>query len=61
MERSGEESVDLNGDFERDSKHVKERGRGIIAVMLGDKEKGDAEGWKEFKKGMQMRNSFTSQ
>lgn len=35
--------------------HAKEKGRGIIAMMLGEKEKADAtESWKEFKKGVEM-------
>ena len=35
--------------------HAKEKGRGIIAMMLGEKERADAtESWKEFKKGVEM-------
>jgi arrestin-related trafficking adapter 3/6 len=60
MERGGEESVNLNGlgVIEKDFKHVKEKGRGIIAMMLGEKERADSEGWKEFKKGLQHEDSF---
>ena len=57
MERAsnGEDNVILNADsHEKDSTHVKEKGRGILAMMLGEKEKSDAEDWKEFKKGLQM-------
>lgn len=60
MERGGGESENLNKDVEKDSRQLKEKGRGIIAMMLGEKEKEDAEGWKEFKKGLQMRNSFAA-
>jgi hypothetical protein len=58
MERG--DHVMLNGDHasEKDSKHVKEKGRGIIAMVLGEKDKSDAEEWKEFKKGLQMRSSY---
>ena len=58
MERSGGlgDHVIVSGDhdieLEKDSKHVKEKGRGIIAMVLGDKEKSDAEDSKEFKKGV---------
>lgn len=48
-ERDGGDHVILNGDNEKDSKHVK---RGIIAMVLGEKEKSDADDWKEFKKGL---------
>ena len=58
MERGGGDHVSLNGNNEKDSKLVKEKGRGIIAMMLGEKEKSDAEDWKEFKKGPQMRLLF---
>jgi len=34
--------LNLNGDIERDFKTCEEKGRGIMPVMLGDKEKGDA-------------------
>lgn len=54
MERGGGDHVILNGNNEKDSKPAKEKGRGIIAMMLGEKEKSDAEDWKEFKKGLQM-------
>ncbi|KAF8806558.1 hypothetical protein BYT27DRAFT_7191111 [Phlegmacium glaucopus] len=59
MERASA-PVNLNeavDGLEKDSKHLKEKGRGIFAMILGDrdkekeKEKADAEGWKEFKKG----------
>lgn len=57
--RTMERGSDLAGDdLEKDSKLVKEKGRGIIAMMMGDrdkeekeKERAAAEGWKEFKKG----------
>lgn len=55
MERGGGDHVILNGENEKECKHVKEKGRGIIAMVLGEKEKSDAEDWKEFKKGLQMR------
>lgn len=52
MERGGADHVISNGDNEKDSKHALiEKGRGIIAMVLGEKEKSDAEDWKEFKKG----------
>jgi hypothetical protein len=44
------------GDNEKDPKHAK---RGIIAMVLGEKEKSDAEDWKEFKKGLYMRFFFS--
>lgn len=49
MERGGGDHVIVNGDIEKDSKHVKEKGRGIIAMVLGES---DAEDSKEFKKGL---------
>jgi hypothetical protein len=52
MERGGGDHVILNEDIEKDTKHVKEKGRGIIAMMLGEKDKSDAEDSKEFKKGL---------
>jgi hypothetical protein len=52
MERGGGDHVILNDELEKDSKHVKEKARGIIAMVLGEKEKSDAEDWKEFKKGL---------
>jgi hypothetical protein len=58
MERGGGDHVILNGDNEKDSKHVKEKGRGIIALVLGEKEKSDADDWKEFKKGLQLSLFF---
>lgn len=51
MERSGGDHVILDGDSEKDSNHLKEKRRGIIAMVLGEKE---TEDWKEFKKGLQM-------
>lgn len=55
MERGGGDHVISNGDIEKDSKHALiEKGRGIIAMVLGEKEKSDAEDWKEFKKGLQI-------
>jgi hypothetical protein len=35
MERGGGDHVIVNEDIEKDTKHVKEKGRGIIAMMLG--------------------------
>lgn len=60
MERGGEDSVNSNGPgvIEKDPRHVKEKGRGIIAMMLGEKERTDSEGWKEFKKGLQHEDFF---
>ena len=54
MERGGGDHVIVNGGIEKDSKleHVKEKGRGIIAMVLGEKDKSDAEDSKEFKKGL---------
>ena len=55
MERAREGCVNLNGgELENDLRHAKDKGRGIIAMMLGEKEKPSAEGWKEFKQGVQM-------
>jgi len=56
MERHSE-SVNLNvarDDLEEDSRHMKEKGRGLISMMLGGRDRGGAaaEGWKEFKKGV---------
>ena len=59
MERGGADHVISNGDNEKDSKHALiEKGRGIIAMVLGEKEKSDAEDWKEFKKGFFLQNVF---
>ena len=52
MERGGGDHVIVNGDIEKDSKQVKEKGRGFIAMVLGEKDKSDAEDSKEFKKGV---------
>lgn len=60
MGRGREESVNVNEDTEQDSRNVKEKGRGIIAMVLGEKERGDSESWREFKKGLQMRIPFVA-
>ena len=55
MERGGGgDHVIADADTEKDSKHVKEKGvgRGIIAMVLGEREKSVAEDSKEFKKGI---------
>ena len=50
MERGGDHVI-MNGDIEKDANHVKEKGRGIFAMVMGEKDKSDAEESKEFKKG----------
>lgn len=55
MERGGDHVI-VNGEtFEKDLKHVKEKGRGIFAMVLGEKDNSDAEESKEYKKGLYIR------